>query len=134
MPKKKPDNVADAPNIMPYGSNVSAPAIVLPDVGGFKTGRGIEAKHHLESKLEEIKQEYLRLAKLAEDTQLVYQARFNFVPIVGQTYHLYYTGTEYILSLIEPDRWDRYKFIGSYRLETDSVWKYVDSKTNQDIQ
>ena len=133
MPKKKPDNVADAPNILPYGSNVSAPAIVLPDVGGFKTGRGIEAKHHLEGKLEEIKQEYYRLAKLAEDTQLVYQARFNFVPIVGETYHLYYTGTEYILSLIEPERWNRYEFIGSYRLETDSVWKYVDTLKGQSL-
>lgn len=126
MPKKKPDNVADKPNILPYGSNVSAPAIVLPDVGGFKTGRGIEAQHHLESKLEEIKEEYYKLAKLARDTQLVYQAKFNFVPIVGEVYHLYNTGNEYILSLIEPEKWNRFKYIGSYRLETDSVWRDAD--------
>jgi len=128
MQKNKPDRVADNPMALPYGSNASAPAIVLPDVGGFKTGRGIEAKHHLESKLEEIKQEYFKLAKLAEDTQLVYQAKFNFVPTVGETYHLYYTGSDYILSLIEPERWDRFQFIGSYRLETDSVWKQIDDK------
>jgi len=123
--KKKPDNVTEDANILPYGSNVSAPAIVLPDVGGFKTGRGIEAKHYLESKLDEIKEEYYRLAKLAEDTQKIYQAKFNFVPIVGETYHLYNTGTDYILSLIEPERWNRYEFLGSYRLETDSVWKEI---------
>ena len=31
--KKKPDNVADKPNILPYGTNVGAPAIKPNDVG-----------------------------------------------------------------------------------------------------
>ena len=126
MKRKRPDNFSENANILPYGSNVSAPSIILPDVGGFKTSRGIEATHHIESKMEEIKQEYFRLAKLAKDTHLVYQAKFNFVPIVGQIYHLYFNGNEYILSLIEPERWDKFEFIGSYRLETDSVWKQID--------
>lgn len=123
---RKPSNFSEDANILPYGSNVSAPAITLPNVSGFKSGKGIEAKHHIESKLEEIQEQYNKLVELSENTQLVYSAKFNFVPIVGEVYHLYYTGKEYMLSLISPQEWDRYAYAGSYRLETDSVWRRID--------
>ena len=36
MSKKKPDQVADNPNILPYGSNVGAPVIKPNDLTSFK--------------------------------------------------------------------------------------------------
>jgi len=36
MEKLKPDNVADHPNILPYGSNVGAPAIVTENIHRVK--------------------------------------------------------------------------------------------------
>lgn len=119
---KKPDIVADAPMITPYGTNVGAPAISVPDTGKFKERIPL-ANHHLSQRLEEIKNEYYMLLELAKSTELCYNAKYNFVPIVGETYHLYYTGTEYLLSLIEPERWDRYEYVGAFVHETNNTWK-----------
>ena len=35
--KKKPDNVANNPSLLPYGSNVGAPAIKPNDVGVWRS-------------------------------------------------------------------------------------------------
>ena len=120
--KKKPDNVTDNAMILSYGSNVSAPAITVPDVSKFKD-RVPLANHHLNTKLDEIKREYEELVALAKSTELCYNAKYNFIPIVGETYYLYWTGSEYMLSLIEPDRWDRYEFVGAFVHETNNTWR-----------
>jgi len=123
---KRPDSYAKDANILPYGSNISAPSIVLPDLDGFKSEKGTTARHHIEQKLSEIKRQYQELVELAQDTELVYNARYNFVPIVGKTYHLYKTETDYLLSMIEPESWNLYEYIGSYEFESDAVWKRID--------
>lgn len=119
---KKPDNVTDEAMILPYGSNVGAPAITVPDVGKFKERIPL-ANKHLYQRLKEIKDEYYTLLDLAKSTELCYNAKYNFIPIVGETYYLYYTGTEHLLSLIEPDRWDRYEYVGAFVHETNNTWK-----------
>ena len=125
MSNRKPDRVADNPMILPYGSNVGAPAITVPDVGKFKE-RVPLANHHLHQRLEEIKKEYNELLELAQSTELCYNSKYNFIPIVGETYYLYWTGSEYMLSLIEPDRWDRYEFVGAFVHETNNTWRRQD--------
>lgn len=125
MSNRKPDRVADNPMILPYGSNVGAPAITVPNVGKFKE-RVPLANHHLHQRLEEIKKEYNELLELAQSTELCYNSKYNFIPIVGETYYLYWTGSEYMLSLIEPDRWDRYKFVGAFVHETNNTWRRQD--------
>ena len=125
---KRPDSYAKDANILPYGSNISAPSIVLPDLDGFKSEKGTTARHHIEQKLSEIKRQYQELVELAQDTELVYNARYNFVPIVGKTYHLYKTETDYLLSMIEPESWNKFEHIGSYEFESDAVWKRINDR------
>ena len=36
MTKTKPDNVADNPALLPYGSNVGAPSISIPNIDHWK--------------------------------------------------------------------------------------------------
>ena len=36
---KKPDNVADNPGLLPYASNVGAPAIIVDDIKHWKRPR-----------------------------------------------------------------------------------------------
>lgn len=128
MPKDRPHNVPDNysenANILPYGSNTSAPAIVLPDTDLFKSERGNNAANYFKGKLDDINKQYQELKRLAEDTERVYNAKYNFVPRVGQVYYLYYTGEEYILSMIE--NWARFKYLGSYRFTADNVWEKHD--------
>lgn len=122
MSKKKPDLVAENPGLSPYPTNVGAPAFTVPAVLGKKRERGANARAQLTSKFEELKQEYFRLAKLTEDTELVYNATCNINPVVGQTYHLY-NGTHGIfLSMIEPERW-KMEHLGSFKLTSEHTWE-----------
>jgi len=123
---KKPDNVVDNPQSMPYPTNVGAPAFTVPDVLRHKQDRGINATHYLESKFDELKQEYFKLVQMAEDTELVYNAKYAFVPIVGKVYHLYLNyNDELFLSIIEPERvtWESK---GSFKYTSDNIWERVE--------
>lgn len=130
MPKERPDNVPDNysenAHILPYGSNASAPAIVLPDTELFRSERGANAGNYFKQRLDEINEQYQRLVELANDTELVYNAKYNFVPRVGHTYHLYDTGENLILSMIEPELWGRFTHKGSYRFTADNTWERQD--------
>ena len=44
----KPDNVVETPGLLPYGTNVSAPAIKLEDITAWKSINAIKVNHHLQ--------------------------------------------------------------------------------------
>jgi hypothetical protein len=111
------------PNLLPYGITPSAPVIVLPDVELFKRNKSQTVKNHFQTKFEEIKAEYQKLLDQVCINDLLYKSRYSFVPLVGKTYYLYKVAEEdYILSLIEPDRWSKYEFIGAFKFSSNDVW------------
>ena len=121
-------SLADAPkpNLMPYGITSSAPAISLPDTDLFKSERGANAGAYFEDKVRQLNAEYDRLLSVAKSTELVYNSKYNFIPKVGHIYHLYCTSQqEYILSMIEPERWDKHLFVASFRFTSDSTWEII---------
>ena len=61
MAKKKPDQVADNPNILPYASNVGAPVIKPTDLTSFKQEKILKTNDYFKSRYEEIKKEYQEL-------------------------------------------------------------------------
>lgn len=109
--------------LLPYGTHISAPAITLPDVSLFKHEKGYQARNFFEERLEKLNREYKELVELAEETHMVYSARYNFIPKVGQIYHLHWTGNDYILSLVEKFRHVEYK--ASYRFTADGTWEKI---------
>ena len=112
------------PNLLPYGVTSSAPAIVLPDTDLFKSERTSNAGAYFEDKVRQLNAEYDRLLSLAKYTELVYNSEYNFIPKVGHIYHLYYTSQQkHILSMIEPERWDKHEFVASFRFTADSTWE-----------
>ena len=119
---KKPDLVADNPGLSPYPTNVGAPAFTVPAVLSKKRERGANARAQLTSKFEELKEEYFRLAKLTEDTEMVYNATCNINPVVGRMYHLYKGNNGLFLSMIEPERWNMPCF-GSFKLTSEHTWE-----------
>ena len=53
---------------------------------------------------------------------LVYSSKFNFEPVIGETYHLYIGNDgNTFLSLIEPEQWNR-ECIGSFKLNSEQKW------------
>ena len=119
---KKPDNVVANPGTMSYPTNVGAPAFTVPDVLGRKKERGINATHQLETKFEQLKEEYFKLCQLAEDTDLVYNAKCNFNPVVGKVYHLYEGNDGLFVSMISPEEWNKVH-LGSFKLTSEHVWE-----------
>lgn len=118
----KDDNVVENAAILPYGTNVGAPAIRVEDVSLWKS-RGItNVNHQLSAKYQEIKSEYEKLIDELRWNELIYKAEFSFEPVIGQIYHLYQTKRETLfLSLIGPEEWNK-KHIGSFRLNSELKW------------
>ena len=129
MPKKYPDNVAWddqeerwVANILPYASNVGAPVIKPENIDSWRKRGVTKVNHHLETKFLELKDKYSKLVEEFKWNDLVYNAKFNFEPIIGETYYLY-TGSneENFLSLISPNEWDK-ECLGSFYLDTEQKW------------
>jgi len=119
---KKPDNVTDAPGLLPYASNVGAPAIVVQDINHWKQPRVANVNNQFLSKFEELKQEYQKLIDQYKWNDLVYKSKFSFEPVINETYHLYSRDNgELFLSLIEPTRWTQ-NYIASFKYNHDNKW------------
>jgi hypothetical protein len=126
---KYPDNVAWdneeerwVANILPYASNVGAPVIKPENIDSWRQRGVTKVNHHLETKFLELRDEYNKLVEEFKWNDLVYNAKFNFEPVIGETYHLY-TGdnNENFLSLISPNEWKR-ECLGSFQLTADQKW------------
>ena len=63
-----------------------------------------------------------------ELNNLVYSAKFNFIPVVGHVYYLYICeNKDYILSLIAPYEWNnsKIKFVNKVKLNHKSQWELI---------
>ena len=129
---KKPDQVVfdeeqqsyDAA-LKPYATNVGAPAIQVEDVTAWKKRNIHKANKQLKTKYLEIKAQYDAMLEELEYNNLVYSARFNFEPIVGETYHLYRDKKEQpFLSIIAPSDCN-FDYIGSFELNSELMWKKI---------
>ena len=125
---KKPDYVVyteeDGYNahLLPYATSVGAPAIHVEDVDLWKQ-RGVnKVNKQIQTKFNELKDEYQRLVEEYKWNELVYTAKFSFEPVIGEIYHLYEDKFgKYFLSLISPTEWNK-KHIASVRLNSEHKW------------
>lgn len=125
---KKPDLVVWDENKgyyskeLAYGSSVGAPAIKLEDVTGWKANQANEANKQFKTKYEELKEEFNRLIDEVNWNELVYSSNYSFIPVIGETYHLYIGKSEQLfLSLIGPNEWKQ-QYIGSFKLDSTHKW------------
>lgn len=131
MEKERPDNVVYSTekgyhaNVLPYGSSVGAPFIVIEDVVAWKN-RGIQqVNKELENRFRILQSQYEQLLEEYEWNKLVYEAKFSFEPVVGEIYHLYRNndGTNF-LSLISPTEWQK-EHLGTFQLNSDKKWQLL---------
>ena len=122
MSDKKPDSYVENAALLPYGSNIGAPAIKVSNIEHWKEPRVLSINQHFENKFEEIKNEYEKLIEEYKWNELVYKAKFSFEPVIGKIYYLYYgLNDKVFLSLIGPNEWNK-KHIGSFRYNYDNKW------------
>ena len=128
--KKRPDNVvfdeesqSYNASLLRYGTNIGSPSISSNNLSSWKTRGIISFNHVLKSKVEGIKEEYNLLATTFEINELLYNAKYEFEPIIGEVYHLYARdgSDENFLSRVPPHTWKR-KHLGSFKLNSEKVW------------
>jgi hypothetical protein len=128
MESKRPDNVVYSDeegynaSILPYATNVGAPAIRIDDLVSWKS-RGISnVNKEFENKFNELKIQYENLMEEYEWNELVYSSKFSFEPVIGEIYHLYRDAAGInFLSLIGPLEWNK-EHIGTFKLNSEKKW------------
>ncbi len=130
MSSKKPDNIVfneklqtyDA-SLKPYATNVGAPVITTVDTVAWKNRNIHKVNKHISAKYKELKAEYDAMMMVYEYNNLIYASKFNFEPLMGETYHLYRNAeSQSFLSMIAPEECN-FDFIGSFYLDADLVWR-----------
>lgn len=130
MESKKPDNVVfdeklqvyDAA-LKPYATNVGAPVITTVDTVAWKNRNIHKVNKHISAKYKELKAEFDAMMSVYEYNNLIYASKFNFEPIMGETYHLYrHENEDTFLSMIAPNECN-FDFIGSFYLDAELVWR-----------
>ena len=128
---KKPDNVVfneekqkyDA-HLKPYATDLSAPVIHVPNVLSWKKNNIHSANANFKASFDEIKSRYKELLEIYEYNNLIYGAKFNFKPILGEVYHLYTGKDGLFLSILSPNECS-FSHVGSFKLNTDKVWEKI---------
>ncbi|WP_394746816.1 DUF2452 domain-containing protein [Spongiimicrobium salis] len=132
--KKKPDQVVYdqksekyTASLKPYATDLGAPVITTGDTIAWKNRNIHKVNQQINTKYLELKAEYDAMMEQFEYNNLVYGARFNFEPLVGETYHLYRDKKqEAFLSVIAPHECN-FDFVGSFRLNADKMWEKIQS-------
>lgn len=132
MSEKKPDQVVfnedtqqyDAA-LKPYATGVGAPKITTPDSIAWKNVNIDKVNKQVKAQYDELKSAFDNLIEKYEYNNLVYQAKFNFEPIVGKIYYLYRDkkGGAF-LSLIKPEECN-FDYVGTFRLDADKMWEQL---------
>lgn len=134
---KKDDNVVHSEErgyysrSLTYGTTLSSPPIKIENTLGWKNEKLIQLKHNFDTELNNIQKQYDELVQSWLVNERVYNAKCSFIPVVGNTYHLYLNrNDEEFLSIISPNEWNM-EWIGSYELNIDGKWKMIKENKNE---
>ncbi len=127
------DDVAENPHLLTY-AHTRGGAVIKPVDRGRVKGLALNAMYeqtdmHLDQIREQI-EVLARQAKAIQDrvgvSEKIYQAKINFQPRIGHTYHLYERENgESVLSLVGPKEWGPnppYNFIATVKMLADHTW------------
>lgn len=112
--------------LKPYATSASAPVIKPLHTATWRNDGVQRVNKQFKSKFEEVRKQYNDLMLQFQYNDLVYNAKFNFEPNVGEMYHLYQKNNgETFLSILSPQECN-FDFKGSFRLNSDKMWEKVD--------
>ena len=124
-------------SVLPYSSSVSG-AVIKPTEEGVIRHKSLTAmEEQTNMQLTQIRQQIELLALQAQEIQrrkelsvLIYSAKLNFSPVIGQTYYLYEKkDNSHFLSLVSPSEWGgagAFKsIVATVRLLADHTWMEV---------
>ena len=86
--------------MIPYATSASSPVIKPLNTATWRNDGVDRVNKQFKSKFDELRKEYEEMMEQFTYNDLVYNAKFNFEPIIGEIYHLYnnknqeYCGTQ----------------------------------------
>ena len=128
-------------HLSPIALNIGSPVIKAEDKGKIKAN-AVEAMHHyanqeismLKKQADLIMQQVREIESRLKVSEKIYQSDMRFVPVIGQTYHLYEKEDHYTLSLVGPDEWGQSKntrkYVASVKLLGDHSWDMIKQAKN----
>ena len=84
----------------------------------------IEAQPYFKQRFSEIKKQYQELIDKLEWTNIIYNSKYNFNPVIGEKYHLYQNEKCNFLSIINPSEWNM-NYLGTFVLCSNYTWKKI---------
>jgi len=125
-------------SVLPYSASVSG-AVIKPTREGVIRHKALQAmEEQTNMQLEQIRKQVELLALQAQEIQkrkelslLIYQARLNFSPVIGQLYYVYEKDDgSHILSLLSPKDWGSSagpfkRFVSGAKLLADHTWMEI---------
>ena len=109
--------------VIPYATSASSPVIKPLNTATWRNDGVDRVNKKFKSKFDELKKEYEAMMVQFEYNDLVYNAKFNFEPIIGEVYYLYNDkNEESFLSIIQPDQCN-FNYLGSFRLNSQKMWE-----------
>jgi Protein of unknown function (DUF2452) len=125
-------------SVLPYSASVSG-AVIKPTQDGVIRHKVLTAmEEQTNMQLDQIRKQVELLALQAQEIQarkelsmIIYSAKLNFQPIIGNIYNLYEKNDgSYMISMVNPNEWGRsgnaYKaHIAKVQLLADHTWKEV---------
>ncbi len=124
-------------SVLPYSSSTSGAIIRATEEGVIRHKALTSMEEQTNIQLAQIREQVELLAKQAQEIHkrkelslLIYSAKLNFVPVIGQHYYLYEKkDSSYILSLVGPNEWgpnSPYKnCCASVKLLADHTWMEI---------
>lgn len=123
---KRPDNFVEDKIIKSYPTEIGSQNFKPDDISLFKMVKNTKVKKYYSTKFEEIANQYELLMKDIQINERLYKSNHNFEPVTGEIYNLYKKeSNEEFLSLISPDQWKKFEFVGSYKFLSDGRWEVV---------
>jgi hypothetical protein len=125
-------------SVLPYAASVSG-AVIKPNEEGLIRHKALTAmEEQTNMQLEQIRKQIELLALQAQEIQqrkelslIIYEAKLNFSPVIGQTYFLYEKQDgSHLLSMVSPEEWGGgagpfKKFTAAVKLLADHTWSEV---------
>lgn len=131
------DKTTEQPGLLTYAHHLGS-AIIKPEDRGKIKAVGLKSMYQqTDMQLEQIREQIELLARQAQSihnrveiSELIYQARMNFKPLVGHTYFLYQNvRNEFFMSLVGPEEWGRGSkpdYCATIKLMADHTWEVMD--------
>jgi predicted transcriptional regulator len=125
-------------SVLPYSSSVSG-AVIKPTEEGVIRHKALTAmEEQTNMQLEQIRKQIELLALQAQEIQkrkelsmMIYNAKLNFQPVIGQVYHLYEKKDDNLMiSMVSPKEWGPSgpfkRYVAKVQLLADHTWKEME--------